>query len=127
MWFWWYLFFVSLLIPAIMIFFGVHFSKKAPKKINTLFGYRTARSMKTIATWEFAHKYIGKIWLRMGLVLLPLSAIGMLCALGKDDNFVSAVNVILTLVQLIVMISAIIFTERALKQNFDAYGRKKDA
>jgi len=127
MWFWWYLFFATLLIPAIMIFFGVYFSKKAPKNINTLFGYRTARSMKNRATWDFAHKYAGMIWLRMGLILLPLSAIAMLFSLGKTDNFISTVNIIVTLAQLLVMISAIFFTERALKQNFDEYGRKKDA
>ena len=127
MWFWWYLFFCALLIPGIMIFFGAVFSKKAPKNINTLFGYRTARSMKNRATWDFAHQYAGKIWLRMGSVLLPLSAIAMLFSFGKSDNTVGTVNLMVIAAQLPVMISVIFFTERALKQNFDEYGRKKDA
>ncbi|MBR4869560.1 MAG: SdpI family protein [Oscillospiraceae bacterium] len=127
MWFWWYLFFCSLLIPAVMIFFGAYFSKKAPKNINSLFGYRTARSMKNTATWAFAHEYAGKLWLRMGLVLLPLSAAAMLFCCGKSDALISTFNVAVMLAQLPVMASVIFFTERALKRSFDEYGRKKDA
>ena len=35
--------------------------KKAPKEINSVFGYRTSMSMKNKDTWEFAHKYCGKV------------------------------------------------------------------
>ena len=56
--FWIYMFFMVLTIPAIMIIFGRIFMKKAPEKINWVFGYRTRRSMMNKDTWAFAHKYI---------------------------------------------------------------------
>ena len=54
----------SLLIPLVMLFFGRRFLTKPPKSINSLYGYRTARSMKNQQTWDFAHRVCGKLcWL----------------------------------------------------------------
>ena len=50
----------TLLIPIIMLVFGAIFSKKAPKSINHIYGYRTPRSMKNQNTWEFANMYCGR-------------------------------------------------------------------
>ena len=50
------------LLPFTMIGFGRYFMKKAPKEINSVFGYRTSMSMKNKDTWEFSHKYCGKVW-----------------------------------------------------------------
>ena len=38
----------SLLIPLVMLFFGRRFLTKPPKSINSLYGYRTARSLALI-------------------------------------------------------------------------------
>ena len=60
--FWIFMLIMDLLLPFTMIGFGRYFMKKAPKEINSLFGYRTSMSMKNKDTWEFAHKYSGKVW-----------------------------------------------------------------
>lgn len=60
--FWIFMMFIELLIPVTMIGFGKMFLKHSPKEINMAFGYRTSMSMKNRDTWEFAHKYCGKIW-----------------------------------------------------------------
>lgn len=60
--FWFFMLIMDLLTPIIMIGFGRYFLKDAPKEINPVFGYRTAMSMKNRDTWEFVHKYLGKIW-----------------------------------------------------------------
>src|SRR5690606_5945628 len=44
-----------------------------PKKINSLYGYRTAASMKSQAKWDFAQKYSAKIMCLVGLVLIASS------------------------------------------------------
>ena len=98
--FWIYMFFMVLTIPAIMIIFGRIFMKKAPEKINWVFGYRTRRSMMNKDTWAFAHKYIGRLWWICGLVLLPLSVIPMLLLLGKDKDMVGGVGAAITIVQM---------------------------
>ena len=69
--FWIFMFLMSLLIPLSMILIGRLFSRSAPKQINSVFGYRTAMSMKNKDTWEFA-QYCGKTWSAVGRTLLLL-------------------------------------------------------
>ena len=71
-----------------MIGFGKYFMKKAPKEINSVFGYRTSMSMKNKDTWEFAHKYCGKVWYVCGMVMLPITVIFMLLVIGKNEDCV---------------------------------------
>ena len=76
-------------------------------------------------TWKFAHAYIGKLWFICGLILLLPSVAVMVFVLGKDANTVGTVGAILVFVQMIPMIGTIIPTEKALKKNFDEYGRHR--
>ena len=123
--FWVFMLIMVLLIPIAMIVFGRLFSNKAPKDINYTFGYRTKRSMMNKETWKFAHEYIGKLWFICGLTLLPPSVVVMVLVFGKETNTVGAVGGILTIVQMIPMIGAIVPTENALKKNFDEFGKSR--
>lgn len=123
--FWFFRLSTVLLIPIIMIFFGLVFSKGAPKKINYIFGYRTKRSMMNLETWRFAHRYIGRLWVIFGLVLLLLSVIAMAFVFAKGSNTVDTVANVLSAVQMIPLLGTIIPTEKALKKHFDEYGRKR--
>ena len=116
--FWIFMVIMDLMIPFIMIVFGKIFLNNPPKEINQIYGYRTGRSMKNKDTWDFAHRYIGKIWLRDGLVLLPVSLGIMLLVLGKNQDTVGTVGGILCFVQMVPLIGAIFPTERALKKEF---------
>ena len=115
----------ALMIPALMLLFGATFGKSAPKEINCFFGYRTAMSMKNRDTWEFAHKYIGRLWVYIATVLLPLSVVPMLFVLGKDIDLISTVSLAVMFVQLIPMLLPIFFTEAALKKTFDIDGNRR--
>lgn len=123
--FWIFMLIMVLLIPIIMVFFGRIFLKKAPKEINYVFGYRTSRSMKNKDTWEFAHKYIGDIWHKCGIIMIPISVIVMLLVIGKDEDTVGTVGAIVTIIQMIPLIGAIYPTEKALKKYFDKNGERK--
>ena len=123
--FWLFMLAMGLLFPAIMILFGAVFTKTAPKKINYIFGYRTDMSMKNRDTWEFAHKHIGKLWFRLGLLLIPLTVIPMLCVIAKTENVVGAVGLIVGFINTIVLIVPIFFTEKALNRTFDKDGKRK--
>lgn len=125
--FWLFLFATALLIPILMIFFGKSFSKNAPKEINWIFGYRTARSTKNEATWKFAHNYFGRLWFINGLWLCALTVVAMVCLFFfKDDkDLVGNCAMTLIYVQMVVMIIPIFFTERALKKDFDEDGNIK--
>ena len=108
-----------------MILLGKLFSVKVPKNINFLYGYRTAMSMKNMDTWTFAHKHCGRNQFRVGLVMLPLSAIAMLFLIGSDTETIGIWGAILCLVQVVVMLLSIFPTERALRQKFDKDGNPR--
>lgn len=122
--FWIYMFIMDMLIPLTMFVVGRIFLKKAPKEINTLIGYRTTMSMKNKDTWEFAHKYCGKLWYVCGIILLPVSAAVMFFVAGKSESIVGTVGGILCMVQVFLMLFTIYPTEKALKQTFDKDGRR---
>ena len=123
--FWIFMVISDLVVPAIMLLFGKVFLKSAPKEINIAFGYRTNMSMKNRDTWEFAHKYIGKIWYYAGWILMPGSIIPMLFVIGKNENIVGTLGAVLCVIQLAVLIGSIFPTEYTLKKTFDKYGRRR--
>ena len=114
--FWIFMLIMDLLLPFTMIGFGRYFMKKAPKEINSVFGYRTSMSMKNKDTWEFAHKYCGKVWYVCGMVMLPITVIFMLLVIGKNEDCVGSIGGIICGVQLIPLIGSILPTEIALKR-----------
>ena len=115
--FWIFMLVMDLLLPFTMIGFGRYFMKKAPKEINSVFGYRTSMSMKNKDTWEFAHKYCGKVWYVCEMVMLPITVIFMLLVIGKNEDCVGSIGGIICGVQLIPLIGSILPTEIALKKN----------
>ncbi len=122
--FWYYMFSVSLLIPISMILMGAWLYKHPPKKINGLYGYRTKRSMKNQDTWIYAQRFSGRLYFRLGLGLLPLSAAAMLFSKGQDVDTISRHATILSVVQLVLLLLPIFFTERSLRKTFDDDGRR---
>ena len=123
--FWIFMLIMDLLLPLTMIGFGRYFIKKAPKEINAVFGYRTTMSMKNRETWEFAHKYCGKIWYVCGLIMLPITVLFLLLTIGKNEDYIGTVGEIIAMVQLIPLIGSIFPTEIALKKNFDENGKRR--
>ena len=114
-----------LIIPVAMIGCGLLFLKKPPKKVNGWYGYRTSRSMKNQDTWDFAQRYMGKVWWKWGRIMLPpvvlVQALTLLC---PDVNAISIWALVLMAAELAVLMASISPVERALKQNFDNNGRR---
>ncbi len=123
--YWLFMLIVDLLLPFSMIGFGKMFQTNAPKDVNSTFGYRTAMSMKNRDTWDFAHRYCGRLWVRLGVALVPFSVIPLLFVLGKEMTPIAAVGVGVCAVQLVPLIGSVLLTERALKKTFDQDGKRK--
>lgn len=109
--FWIFMVCTDMLIPLAMIIFGVVFLRWPPRDINGVYGYRTARSMASQAAWDFAHAYFGRLWLRVGAVMLLLSVPAMLPCLGKSDGMVGLWGGIVCMVECVFMILPILPTE----------------
>lgn len=111
------------LCPLLMLGFGLISLMHPPKNINSWYGYRTARSMKSQAAWDFAHRYCGRLWTRLGVVLLAVS-VAVLVPVGLlgEDTVRCVAAVILLGIQVVVLLGSIVPVERALKKNFDEDG-----
>ena len=126
-WFWLFTLAADLLIPLCMIGVGRLFLNKAPKSINSTFGYRTTMSMKNQDTWQFAHRYCGRLWYWLGLIMLPLTVVPMALVLGGEIGDIGRVGTVICFAQLVPMVGAIVPTELALRRTFDRDGRRKTA
>ena len=125
MWFWWFMFVCDITIPVLMIIAGRMMWKHCPKQINMIYGYRTARSMKNMDTWKFAHDYCGRIWWKTGLIMLVPSVLLQIPFYRSSEETIGIVGLILCAVQLVVLIASIFPTEAALKKSFDSDGKRR--
>ena len=123
--FWYIMSLVALLMPLTMIGFGLVFMKNPPKRINDFYGYRTKRSMRSQDTWDFAHHFFGKLWLVCGLVSIPFSLVPMWFVVDKSKEVIGMTGLIVVCLQAILLLIPIIVTEKALKKNFDEFGRHR--
>ncbi len=114
---------VILIMPLMMVGFGLLLMKNPPKKINSYYGYRTRRSVRSQQTWDFAHYYFGKLWLVCGLVSLPISLVPLCLVLGKSEQVISVAGLIVLGIQTLLLLVTILLTERALMKNFDEFGK----
>ena len=125
MWLWWFWLICDLFIPFVMIVVGRMTWKHCPKNINSLIGYRTTRSMKNMDTWKFAHEYCGKLWWKLGWLIMILTALMYIPLYQGNDNMVGIAGVVLITIQCTVLIISIYPTEKALKEHFNDDGTRK--
>ena len=123
--YWGFMLVLVLIIPCLMIYFGRRFYKKgAPKDINTKFGYRTVRSMQNWYTWDFAHRYFGKLFSLIGLIMLPVSAALIAATVKLPLDAQTIIAVIIMAVESLVLIVPVVLTESKLKKSFDEKGNR---
>lgn len=125
MWFWWFMFVCNLLIPVILIIAGRMMWKRCPKKINTVYGYRTKRSMKNMDTWRFAHNYCGRLWWKIGWFSLFLSVVVQIPFFERSEDVIGIVGGIICMIQVVILIASIFPTEAALKKTFNDDGTRR--
>ena len=123
--FWIFMMLSNFLVPGLMIIFGRVFLKHPPKTINGIYGYRTTMSGKNQETWDFAHQYCGKLWWKLGWILLVISIFAMIPMIGKDTGSVGTWSAVFEMIQCAVMVLSIFPTERALRKNFDKEGNRR--
>lgn len=122
--FWIFTLVMVLLIPGTMMFFGNDFLR-CPGTINRVHGYRTRRSMASQEAWNYAHNICGRLWKKTGVRMLAPSLLAELLLLGSSVETMGMWSLGIVTIQVTVMFFTIIPVERALKQNFDQFGRKR--
>ncbi|RAK65708.1 SdpI family protein [Hymenobacter edaphi] len=94
---------------------------RPPRQINWLYGYRTARSMRTPAAWHEANTYFARYFWRLSLGL-PVLAVAVYFLVDG----VRALQVVLACWVLGLVVGAV-RTERRLNQLFDDAGQLRGA
>lgn len=125
MWYWWIMLACDLIIPITMIISGIIMQKHCPKHINGLLGYRTTRSMKNMDTWKFAHDFCGRLWWKIGAVMLLLSVAVHIPFYHSDETTLGIVELVVMTIQCIALIVPIFLTEKALKNTFNPDGTER--
>lgn len=115
---------MTALLSLSMIGFGSLFLRHPPKDINDIFGYRTAMSSKNQDTWDFAHKYSGKVWVISGIVSGVISFI-LLVSLRNNPVYGNIMAIII-FAQIAVLLLVIPITEIKLRKTFDKDGKRKE-
>lgn len=117
------------LLPVVMVICGMSYTKKGPKRISKVQGYRSKMSMKNRETWDFAHKYLGDLWFKLGVPLLAMTSVVSLLVFRESDERILFWCTVIMVIQIVIMALPVYFAEKALKTNFDENGkwRSKEA
>jgi len=119
------MFFSNILVPAVMILAGYMMYKYPPTSINGVIGYRTKRSKLNIDTWKFAHHYCGKLWLKIGVLVLLLTILIQIPLFKAGEDIIGKVSLIIAMVQVVIILCSIYPVEKALRKNFDENGNRR--
>jgi uncharacterized membrane protein len=97
----------------IFIIAGFILYKYPPKKINSLYGYRTTSSMENQEKWDFAQKYSSKEIMKLGFLLLISSLLSLI------TNFDNLTNMFIGLgLMILIVIVLLLRVEKAIKIKF---------
>ncbi len=84
------------------------------KKINDLYGYRTASSMKNQQQWEFAQQYSSKEMMKVGVINMLFSVIGL--GIHIPDTFSMILGLGIMILSVVILF---LRTEGAIKKRFN--------
>ena len=111
-----------ILIPALMTGAGWMIWKNPPKTINAMYGYRTKMSSLNQNTWRFAQEYAGRLWVRWGIRMIPVSLLLLMFFAAAGEEAAATAGSVLCIVQIVIMLSSIAVVERMLNKVFDKQG-----
>lgn len=107
------LFNICFSVGLIFIIVGFLMFRFPPKKINSLYGYRTVSSMKNQERWNFAQKFSAKEMMKLGTFLIFTSLLALITNFNNTINLIIGLS--LTLVGLTLLFVKV---EKAIKIKF---------
>jgi hypothetical protein len=79
--------------------------------------------MKNRETWDFAHKNLGDLWFKLGAPLLAVTSVVSLLVFRETTKQITTWCCVIFVIQLVIMVLPVAYTEKALKENFDENGK----
>jgi uncharacterized membrane protein len=84
--------------------------KFPPKKINSIYGYRTSRSMKNQENWDLAQRFSSQLMLKQGLIMFVMAFILAVLPISTEVSTLISMSLLVTSV-----INLFVQTEKRLK------------
>jgi uncharacterized membrane protein len=84
--------------------------KFPPKKINSIYGYRTSRSMKNQENWDLAQRFSSQLMLKQGLIMFVMAFILAVLPISAEVSTLISMLLLVTSV-----INLFVQTEKRLK------------
>lgn len=122
--FWALMLIMDLIIPFIMIGFGVYLLNSA-RGIKELFGYKTAMMIKNRDTEKFAFDFCRKYYIFIGLIMVPISVKAMTTVISDTTGKIALIGGMICLVQGLLFADAPLVAEIVLKKTFDKDGNRR--
>ncbi len=110
----------QILIGPLMLIISAFYYLFPHKKINLLFGHRTRLSMKNQEIWAIANKMSSILMLRVSAITCLIQATTIFLQIESDN-----VILISSIILVISLVLASIWTERRLKVLFDKDGNRR--
>lgn len=98
--------------------------KYPPKEISGLVGYKTKMSKINKDTWAFAHDKCGRLWIKLGVIILIPTIIAQIPFIHYDEDTIGIVTIVIEAVQLAVLFGSIVLVEKAIKSTFNEQGKR---
>lgn len=113
-------FVLVMLTPLALLLVGLRWKLRPPKREGSGLAYRTALSSRTEETWNFAHRHLAKLWVRIGLILSVVSILLMVFLKAHYTSFA------LWLIggQMVLLCVSAFLVDSLLKAAFDEEGRR---
>ncbi|MGG6229541.1 SdpI family protein [Tenacibaculum sp. SDUM215027] len=110
-------FYYVLSVNGLLFLFSLIFHFFPPKKINSIYGYRTNKTMKNDTIWQFANTFFTKQFIKYSAVSLVAALI--LAYISKELTWQPMAIMLLSLAV------SVIKTEQEINKNFDEEGKKR--
>lgn len=121
--FWAFTLVTTLIVPVLVLIYGIHYSKNgAPKNIEGHSGFRSRRATKSWDAWVFTHKLASKIWKISGIIMIPVTVVMMIFAIKFSVEMLTFYGSLLFAIQGFVFVGTVIYVENQIKKNFNDYG-----
>jgi uncharacterized membrane protein len=112
---------IYIILGSTFLLAGLALKFFPPKKINSLYGYRTTLSMTDQKYWDFSQRYSGRLSIALSLIMF---VIGISLKL-LDINIITAL-IICVIVTLTTGFLIIFLTEKAIKNKFSLTKKSAD-
>lgn len=116
-----------LVIPVLLLIFGLLYFFKPIKEANHIFGYRAYFGMGSVEAWRFAQRFAGFIYMILGGVMTLAMVIVSIVLIWKDTITLLTVSAICLIIELVLTGIAVLAINIYLAVRYDRYGYRRSS